>query len=55
MAIDDLAVAAGQDWNLEAELANAAAHAINSCVVLSGIAGGKSVCRSPDLNLHLGW
>jgi hypothetical protein len=38
MAIDDFAVAASQDWNLEAELADAAAHAINCGVIFSRVA-----------------
>ena len=39
MAVDDLAVAARQHRDLEAELADAAAHAIHRGVVLAGIAG----------------
>ena len=38
VAVNDLAVAAGQHGDLEAELANAAAHAIDRGVVLAGIA-----------------
>ena len=39
MAVNDLAVAAGQHRNLEAELTEAAAHPFNRGVVLAGIPG----------------
>jgi hypothetical protein len=39
MAIDDFAVAAGEYRDLESELADAAAHAIHSGIVLAGVAG----------------
>ena len=52
VAIDDFAVAARQHGNLEAELADAAAHAIDGGVVLAGIAGVENeLIDRPDLDL----
>jgi len=42
MAIDDLAVTAGEHGNLETELANARAHALDSRIVLARIARVES-------------
>ena len=54
MAIDHLAVAAGQHRDLEAELPDAAAHAIDRGVVLAGIACVEDqLVDRPDLNF--GW
>ena len=39
MAVHDLAVAASEHRNLEAELADAAAHGIDHGVIFSGITG----------------
>ena len=56
VAVDHLAVAAGQHRNLEAEFADAAAHAIHGGVVLARVAGveDEAVDR-PDLNLKRLW
>src|ERR1035438_2787417 len=39
MPVDHVAIAAGQYRDLEAEFADAAAHAINDSIILAGIAG----------------
>ena len=52
VAIDDLAVAAREHRDLEAELANAAAHAIDRGVVLAGVASVEDeTINVPNLNL----
>jgi hypothetical protein len=52
MTVHDLAVAAGQNWKFESELAGAAAHAIDRGVVLAGIAGVEDqLVDGPDLDL----
>jgi hypothetical protein len=53
VAINDFAVAAGQDRNLEAELTDAAAHAIHDGVVLPGIPRVEDeLVDGPALNFH---
>jgi hypothetical protein len=53
MAVDDLAVAAGEHGNLETKLADRRAHAIDGVVVFAGIASIENqAVNGPDLNLH---
>jgi hypothetical protein len=54
VAIDHFAVAAGEHGDLEPELADAAAHAIDGGIVLTGISGveDQPVDR-PDLDLEV--
>jgi hypothetical protein len=52
VTINHFAVAAGEHWNLEAELADAAAHAIDDRVVLPGVARVEDqAVNGSDLNL----
>jgi hypothetical protein len=51
VAIHDLAVAAGEHRNLETELADAGAHAVNGGIVLSRVAGVEDQpVEGPDLD-----
>jgi hypothetical protein len=53
MPIHDLAVAARQNRNFEAELADRGAHAIHGDVVLAGIAGVQNKAANvPDLDFE---
>ena len=53
MAVHHLAVAAGEHRDLEAELADAAAHAIHGGIVLAGIAGVEDQpVDGPGLDLY---
>ena len=52
MAIDHFTIAAGEHRNLEAELADAAAHAIDDCIVLARVACVENEpVERPDLDL----
>jgi hypothetical protein len=54
MAVDDFPVAPGEHRDFEAELANAAAHAIHRGVVLAGIASVEDeLFDGPLLNARL--
>jgi hypothetical protein len=46
VAIHDFAIAAGQNWDLKAELANAAAHPIDGGVVLTRVANVEDELRA---------
>jgi hypothetical protein len=53
MTVDHLAVAAGQDWNLEAEFADAAAHPVHGGIVLPRVADVEDQPFDwPELNLQ---
>jgi hypothetical protein len=53
VAVHHLAVAAGQHRDLEAELSNAAAHAIDGCVVLARVPGVQDqFVDLPNLDLE---
>jgi hypothetical protein len=56
MAVDHLAVAAGQHGTLEAEFPEAAAHAIHGGVILARVAGIEDEpVDGPALNLQGAW